>query len=50
VQAEIDLVAYDGDTLRFVEAKTRRSDDYAAPEAEAEKELTTEGTEGRIVF
>lgn len=33
VRAEIDLVAYDGDTLCFVEVKTRRSDEYAAPEA-----------------
>ena len=33
VLAEIDLVAYDGDTLCFVEVKTRRSDEFAAPEA-----------------
>ena len=33
VQAEIDLVAYDGDTLCFVEVKTRASDRFAAPEA-----------------
>jgi putative endonuclease len=33
VQAEIDLVAYDGGTLCFVEVKTRRSDEFAAPEA-----------------
>ena len=33
VQAEIDLVAYDGDTLCFVEVKTRRSDEFSAPEA-----------------
>jgi putative endonuclease len=33
VQAEIDLVAYDGETLCFVEVKTRRSDEFAAPEA-----------------
>jgi putative endonuclease len=32
VQAEIDLVAYDGDTLCFVEVKTRKSDEFAAPE------------------
>ena len=30
---ELDLVAYDGSTLVFVEVKTRRSDWYAAPEA-----------------
>ena len=33
VQAEIDLVAYDGPVLCFVEVKTRASDWYAAPEA-----------------
>jgi putative endonuclease len=33
VNAEIDLVAYDGATLCFVEVKTRRSDEYNAPEA-----------------
>ncbi len=33
VQAEIDLVAYEADTLCFVEVKTRASDWFAAPEA-----------------
>lgn len=33
VQAEIDLVAYDGATLCFVEVKTRASDRFASPEA-----------------
>ncbi|HEY9282580.1 MAG TPA: YraN family protein [Pyrinomonadaceae bacterium] len=33
VEAEIDLIAYDGPTLCFVEVKTRRSDEFAAPEA-----------------
>jgi putative endonuclease len=33
MHAEIDLVAYDGLTLCFVEVKTRASDWFAAPEA-----------------
>jgi putative endonuclease len=33
VHAEIDIVAYDGTTLCFVEVKTRHSDWFAPPEA-----------------
>jgi len=32
VVAEIDVVAYDGPTLCFVEVKTRASDEFAAPQ------------------
>lgn len=32
VNAEIDIVAYDGPTLCFVEVKTRASDEFAAPQ------------------
>jgi len=33
VNAEIDVVAYDGPTLCFIEVKTRASDDFAEPQA-----------------
>jgi putative endonuclease len=33
VTGEIDLIALDGDTVCFVEVKTRSTDEFAAPEA-----------------
>src|SRR2546423_7130519 len=36
VNAEIDVVAYDGPTLCFVEVKTRATDDFALPQANAD--------------
>ena len=32
LSAEIDVIAYDGDILAFIEVKTRMSDDLVAPE------------------
>src|SRR5882672_8400804 len=33
INAEIDVVAYDGSTLCFIEVKTRGSDEFAPPQA-----------------
>jgi len=35
---EIDLVAWDGDTLVFVEVKSRRSDEFGAPDRAVDRE------------
>jgi Holliday junction resolvase-like predicted endonuclease len=48
VQAEIDLVAYDGGTLCFVEVKTRRSDEFAAPEANVDLRKQRQITRARL--
>jgi putative endonuclease len=37
VNAEIDVVAYDGATLCFIEVKTRASDEFAAPQANVDR-------------
>lgn len=37
INAEIDLVAYDGETLCFVEVKSRLSDWFAPPEANVDR-------------
>src|ERR1044072_7390246 len=37
INAEIDVIAYDGDTLCFIEVKTRSSDWFAPPEVNVDK-------------
>lgn len=37
VNAEIDIIAYDADTLCFVEVKTRASDSFAPPEVNVDR-------------
>jgi putative endonuclease len=37
INVEIDLVAYDGETLCFVEAKTRESDWFAPPQVNVDR-------------
>ena len=37
VNAEIDLIAYDGPTLCFIEVKTRASDEFAAPQVNVDR-------------
>src|SRR3954464_8689559 len=37
-QAEVDIVARDGDTVRVVEVKARRSDEFPSPERAIDQE------------
>ncbi|MDQ2921569.1 MAG: YraN family protein, partial [Acidobacteriota bacterium] len=46
INAEIDLVAYDGETLCFIEVKSRMSDWFAAPEANVDRRKQRQITRG----
>src|SRR5690349_13783243 len=50
INAEIDLIAYDGDTLCFVEVKTRSSDWFAPPEVNVDKRKRRQITRAARVY
>ncbi|HZH32211.1 MAG TPA: YraN family protein [Pyrinomonadaceae bacterium] len=50
VNAEIDLVAYEGDVLCFVEVKTRASDWFAAPEQNVDRRKQRQITRAARVY
>ena len=50
VEAELDLVAYDGPTLCFVEVKTRASDWFAAPEANVDLRKQRQLTRAALAY
>jgi putative endonuclease len=50
INAEIDLIAYDGDTLCFVEVKTRASDWFAPPQVNVDKRKRRQITRAARVY
>ena len=50
VNAEIDLIAYERDTLCFVEVKTRASDSFASPEINVNRRKRRQITRGARVY
>jgi putative endonuclease len=50
VRAEIDIVAYEGETLCFVEVKTRASDWFAAPEQNVDRRKQRQITRAARVY
>lgn len=50
-RAEIDIIAQDGDTIVFIEVKTRETDKYGDPEdavSKAKQKMLTEGAEAYL--
>ncbi|HKG59574.1 MAG TPA: YraN family protein [Pyrinomonadaceae bacterium] len=50
INAEIDLIAYDGDTLCFIEVKTRASDWFAPPEVNVDLRKRRQVTRAARVY
>ena len=50
INAEIDLIAYDGDTLCFIEVKTRASDWFAPPQVNVDKRKRRQITRAARVY
>ena len=50
ITAEIDLVAYDGDTLCFIEVKSRTSDWFAPPEVNVDLRKRRQVTRAARVY
>ena len=50
VNTEIDLVAYEGDTLCFVEVKTRASDWFASPQINVDRRKQRQITRAAIAY
>jgi putative endonuclease len=50
INAEIDLIAYDADTLCFIEVKTRASDWFAPPQVNVDKRKRRQITRAARVY
>ena len=50
INAEIDLIAYDADTLCFIEVKTRASDWFAPPQVNVDKRKQRQITRAARVY
>lgn len=50
INAEIDLIAYDADTLCFIEVKTRASDWFAPPQVNVDKRKRRQITRAARIY